>query len=218
MYKLPFRTPYTPKVNQEFGNTSLNAWYFAHGITAPFHNGCDFTFGTPIQTYGTECVCPQGNWEVVKITWDGPNSTKGNGVTLQSDNLSGTMYQIVFWHTSEIKVKLNDKLKEGDVVCYVGNTGLVNPPPTADAPHNGSHCHLMLFEYLWITKSNGSQFVLQNSNNGVGGAIDPRNLFNYYDWYETTTDTGLAHDMWALAPFAKLQSDIVAWFKKIGWI
>jgi murein DD-endopeptidase MepM/ murein hydrolase activator NlpD len=212
----PFRSNKKLTVTQEYGNTTNNNWYRTNGIDIPFHNGVDIVFGTPKETFGTECVCPKGNWKVVKLTWESPNSTKGNGVTIQSEENNGVIYQVVYWHTSEIIIKLGQNLKEGDVICYIGNSGLCNPKPTSDKPFNGSHCHLMLFEYRKVTTPQGTEWKLQNSNNGVSGSIDPRNLFDFYNWYKVDLDTGLEHDIWALLPFAKLQKDVVGWFKKIG--
>src|SRR3990167_10462704 len=142
MFKLPFRTPYKQTVTQEYGNKSNNTWYIANGITAPFHNGWDITCGNPKETFGTPCVSPFNGF-VAKVTFDTPDSTKGNGVTIQSDPIDGIIYKIVFWHTSEVKLKAADRVKEGDILCYIGNSGAVFPEPTLSCPFCGSHCHLM---------------------------------------------------------------------------
>ena len=168
MYKLPIKSPSKPIITQVFGNSSNNDWYRANGIFTD-HNGVDFITGNAIQTYGTPLVCPFPEAKVIKIVWDSPMTTKGNGITIKSGNL-----QIVLWHTGEIKVKLNQKLKEGDVVCYIGNSGLCRPAPTTARPYDGSHLHFMLFVDNVLT--------------------DPLTKFDASQWY-LGEDSGLAHDM-----------------------
>lgn len=212
MINSPFRSPYTLKVEQEFGNTSNNAWYKAHGIFSVGHNGIDITFGNPKQTYGTECICPFDSATVVKVTFTSPTSTSGNGITIESSPINGVVYQVVFWHTGEIAVKIGQKLKLGDVICYIGNSGLCDPEPSKDAPWNGAHCHLMLFKKTW----NGN-FWVYNSENTIDGAINPRELFDFTQWYQGQ-DTGLAHDAWVLKDYLSLlsPSNIVKYLKKLG--
>ena len=215
--KSPFRSPTAPQVTQEWGNTSNNAWYKANGIDIPFHNGIDVVSGDAKQTYGTECICPFETAKVVKVTWDSPTSTKGNGVTIESNDINGVKYQVVFWHTGEIVVKLGQDLKLGDVICYVGNSGLCNPSPDALHPWNGAHCHLMLFKYVMTKMSNGSQYVLQDYNNGVYGSRNPRELFDFTQW-TLGTDTGLAHDAWVLKQYINGLSgeNLVKYLKILG--
>ena len=149
MYTAPFRSQYAMWVTQEFGSTSNNAWYIANGISVP-HNGIDLAFGNPRETFGTECICPT-EWEyvdVVKVNWDDPHKTKGNGVTVQSPIIDGCIYQLVFWHTCEIKVKIGDRVKSGEVICYVGNSGVCKPERSILRPFDGSHSHFMLFKFV----------------------------------------------------------------------
>lgn len=195
MLKSPFRGKIKPKVTQEYGNTSFNDWYKKNDIFSPFHNGIDIILGNAKETYGTEMVCPFKTATVVKVTWDTPTATKGNGVTLEGE-YEGKLYQVVLWHTGEIAVKLGQKLKEGDLICYVGNSGLCQPKPNGMQPWNGSHCHLMLFEYI----KKGKRWILQNEKNGVKGAIDPRKIFDFTQWYQGN-DSGLAHDSWVLKQY-----------------
>lgn len=200
MINAPFRSPH--KIHStfnEYGNTSFNSWYHANGINIPFHNGIDINFGTPRDTFGTECICPFDS-AVVKVTWNDTHSTKGNGVTIQSEPIDGVIYQIVFWHTCELNVKEGDKLKKGDVVCYIGNSGLCSPARSILRPFDGSHCHLMLFKFKQGVNNN---WELQNSNNGVGGAVNPRELFDFTQC-SVGADTGFERDMWGI-------SDMVSW-------
>lgn len=215
--KAPFRSPNKIIVTQEFGDISRVAYYKTNNINIPFHNGTDIILGDARVTYGTECVCPFPNAKVVKVTFDTPTSTKGNGVTIESEAVDNTKYQVVFWHTGEVAVKEGQYLKEGDVVCYIGNSGLCNPAPTEVQPWNGSHCHLMLFKYVYIADNRGSRWELQDGDNGVNGARNPRELFDLSQCY-VGKDTGLIHDMWVLKQYVvnKTGTTLAKYFKSLG--
>ena len=217
--KAPFKSSIPLSVSQEYGNTSNNEWYKANGILAPFHSGTDIYFGDFRQTFGTPCLCPFDNASVVNVWWSDPHTTKGNGVTIQSESIDGVIWQVVFWHTCEVKVKIGDKLKLGDIVCYVGNSGLCTPPRSILSPFAGSHCHLMLFKYVLTTKPNGSEYILQDEDNLVGGARNPRELFDFTQCQETGEDTGFSQDMWSISDFVKdMTPDIlVKYFKYLGF-
>lgn len=158
-------------LTQPYGNTSNNLWYRERGIEIPFHNGLDLVLsGTPMQTYGSELVaCFDGH--IVKRTYESPMSTKGNGITFESDVIKESdgqyIYQAVYWHLSELAVGTN--FKRGETLGYVGNSGVVFPEPKVTCVHCGSHVHFMLFVYKLIEGA----WSLQNNANGVGGAIDP---------------------------------------------
>ena len=214
MLTAPFRSPYKLMVTQEYKNTSNNSWYLANGISSPFHNGIDIVFNndTPRSTFGTECICPF-DAGVVKVTWNDTHSTKGNGVTIQSEPKDGVIYQINFWHTCELKVKEGDKLKKGDVVCYIGNSGLCYPERGILRPFDGAHCHLMLFKFNLVNNN----WVLQDSDNLVNGARDPRELFDFSKC-EVGIDTGMKNDMWAISDYVSWMSPeiIVKYFRYLG--
>lgn len=169
-----------PTITQKYGNTSLNDWYSKNGINAPFHNGLDVTLGDPKQTYGSELITLGKDWQIVKTIFDTPLSTKGNGITIESpsfveDGINKKL-QVVYWHCSKVEQdKPRQPLPEYTTVAYVGNSGTVSPPPTTICPYCGSHLHLMLFEFHQV---NGL-WVLQNANNGVNGAIDPMDRFDF---------------------------------------
>ena len=215
MFIAPFRSPHKISVTQEYGNKTNNSWYLQNGIDIPFHNGIDVVFDndTPKSTFGTECVCPFDS-AVVKVTWNDTHSTKGNGVTIQSQPIDGFIYQVVFWHTCELAVKEGDVLKKGDVVCYIGNSGLCKPERGILSPFNGAHCHLMVFKY--VPGVNGN-WVLKNGQNGVQGAIDPRELFDFTKC-EVGVDTGLSRDMWAFSDYVSWMTPeiIVKYFRYLG--
>lgn len=162
--KFPVRLPLGRKitVTQPFGSTQNADRYVANGLP-PTHNGLDTVFGTNQETYGTPLVCPFPSAYVSKITFDGPMSLKGNGITIGYQNL-----QVVFWHLSEVVTPPNASFKEGDVIGYVGNSGLCFPATTPESPYAGSHLHLMVYE----------DGVLKN----------PAAYFNINEWYAGEDD------------------------------
>lgn len=160
-------------IAQKYGETKNNQWYKDHGISTPFHNGLDLLLdGSPQDNYGTELVaCFDG--QVVKTVFDNPMSTRGNGLTLQSNPIQNEqgeefIYQAVYWHVSAIITNRN-AFKRGECVAYMGNSGTVFPEPSSFCVWCGSHLHFMLF----IFKKVEGGYALQNQDNGVGGAVDP---------------------------------------------
>lgn len=190
-----------PVITQPYGDPRNAEWYKANGININVHNGTDLTLsGDNRQGYGAELITPSEGWQIVKTTFDNPMSTKGNGVTLQSQPFTEDgiekICQVVYWHCSEIKTERHVR-PAYDTVAYVGNSGLVKPAPTPQCPYCGTHLHLMLFDFH---KVNGF-WVLQNADNGLNGAIDPALRFDFTKVIEGE-DTGISKDLpplvWAM--------------------
>lgn len=183
-YPLPIAVPkgLRPVITQPFGSTQNASWYVANGI-APEHNGIDIAIGTPVQTYGTKIVCPVPESFLSKQWWDQPMSTKGNGIEISWKD--GKKYKMRAWHCSEIKTEA--KYSEGDVIGFIGNSGLVRPAPSVSCVHCGAHLHLMLYE--------------------DGVLIDPLSVFDKNRWFESE-DTGLLKDLpplvWGIEQLNKL--------------
>lgn len=180
-YKLPLLIPegYVPHIVALFGDTSSVAWYRENGLNLDYHNGVDIALITPELTYGTAIVCPVPAAELSKTWWENSMSTSGNGIQIAWEE-NNDRYNMRAWHCSEIVTK--SSYKEGNVIGYIGNSGLVRPAPTPQSPFGGSHIHLMLYK------------------NGV--LVDPLTVFNRDDWFISTTDTGIEKDLpplrWAL--------------------
>lgn len=87
------------------------------------HAGCDFsaTPGTPI--YAT------GNGKIIKARRMGH---AGNAIVIDH----GFGYQTKYFHMSEFAVKEGKEVKRGDIIGYVGNTGLSKAP----------HCHYEIWK------------------------------------------------------------------------
>ena len=192
MLKLPIKSPQVPFLTQAYGDKSRVAWYIANGINITEHNGADFITGDSVATYGTPLVCPFKTAKVVKISFDTPMATKGNGVTIEG-RVGDDKIQVVLWHTGEVSLHLGDKIKEGDIICYIGNSGLCSPAPTAEYPYNGSHLHLMIFK------------------NGILG--DPATVFDFKTWY-LGEDSGHVHDVHPIV-WATEQLGISDWWMKL---
>ena len=84
-----------------------------------FHAGMDFTAPTGTPIYAT------GNGKVIQA--DRKMSGYGNLVKIDH----GYNYVTFYAHMSKINCKVGQKVKRGDVIGYVGNTGL----------SSGPHCH-----------------------------------------------------------------------------
>jgi murein DD-endopeptidase MepM/ murein hydrolase activator NlpD len=185
-YHLPISCPvgFKPTITQRYGDTAMVAWYQAHGLNLTSHNGIDIVIGDSIQTYGTKLVCPVPNAQLSMTWFTDPMSTAGNGIQIGWDD-GADRYNLIFWHCSEIVSQ--ETYKEGDIVGYIGNSGLVKPPPTPQQPFNGSHLHLGL-----------------RKNNVL---IDPLTIFDKDEWF-ISEDTTQAKDLpplfWALE-YAKSQ-------------
>lgn len=108
---LPCIKPVTARITSTFG-------YRQNPITSrgsEFHNGIDF--GAP---YGTE-VLATADGSVIFAGW---NSGYGKMVIISHGNGLTTLYA----HNSKILVKKGDKVKRGQVISKVGNTGRSTGP------------------------------------------------------------------------------------------
>jgi murein DD-endopeptidase MepM/ murein hydrolase activator NlpD len=87
-----------------------------HYKTRAFHAGMDFTAprGTPI--YAT------GDGKVIRAD----NSAQGYGNHVRIDH--GYGYITLYAHMSKIKAQVGQKVKRGDVIGYIGNTGKSKGP------------------------------------------------------------------------------------------
>ena len=130
--------PVVGNLGSRFGNRK-------HPITGKlqFHNGLDISapYGTPIKS-------PLSG-EVIKVWTD---SMSGNAINIKHKNNLITGYA----HLSKFNVKQGDKVKAGDVIGYVGSTGL----------STGNHLHLV---------------VKKMDSKGVYQYVDPLIYFPQYN-------------------------------------
>ena len=211
-YKVPLRTNQDVIITQDYASTENAKFYLANGLKSGKHNGMDIICGDSKTTYGTPCVCPYPEATVVKVTWDSPLSTKGNGVTIEFRESPDKILQTVFWHTGEIAVTVGQKLKEGDIICYIGNSGLSTGKSNINDPFSGAHLHFMVFEFNLV----GGRYVMKDATSELSGAQNPRNYHDFSKWY-AGVDTGAKHDIEPLRPFLAGMNavQILAFLKRI---
>ena len=110
---------------QPIANSDLNRLASGYGMRMHpllkyirMHAGIDFSApqGTPIFATGDGL-----------IAYAGFNGTSGNMITIDH----GYGYQTKYLHMSNFAVRQGQKIKRGDIIGYVGNTGLSKAP----------HCH-----------------------------------------------------------------------------
>jgi len=91
-----------------------------------FHSGLDFAGGM-----GLPIKAPADG----TVVFAGPLTVRGNATFIDH----GWGIYSGFFHQSEIKVKVGDRVKKGDIIGLVGNTGRVNN--AFDYPGAGAHLH-----------------------------------------------------------------------------
>lgn len=118
-------------ISQLFG-VSRDVYYPNFGI--PGHNGIDIvgTYGQPIRA--------THDGRVVGVSFD-KSRTRGMGVVLQGDISPGIVIQTTYWHFSQVNINYGQVIKAGQIIGLMGNTGFVNPPPSATCPFCGTHLH-----------------------------------------------------------------------------
>lgn len=136
------------------------------------HNGLDLFKG-----YGVPVRAAHDGY----VTYAGVDNSEGWGVVLRTNEPreykdGEAFFKSIYWHLlPNIPVKVNQQVKTGEILGYMGNTGFVMPKPTPQNPTAGTHLHFALKpqaqgenEWSW---ANIEQL------NGYHGAIDPTPYF-----------------------------------------
>lgn len=115
-----------PISNKDLKRTASGWGYRIHPIykTRRFHSGMDFTAPIGTEIYAT------GNGTVSKLTRE--NTGYGNRIEIDH----GFGFTTLYGHLSEFNVTEGQKVKRGEVIGYVGNTG------TSTAPHVHYEVHV----------------------------------------------------------------------------
>ncbi len=149
-----------PISNKDLKRTASGWGFRVHPIykIRKFHYGMDFT--SPI---GTE-VYATGDG-VVKEIKGNKRSKVGFGMSLVIDH--GFGYETIYGHLSAFKVKRGQKVKRGDVVAYVGNTG------GSTAPHlhyevvkNGKKVNPSYYYFRDLTPQEYEKMIAISTNMG----------------------------------------------------
>lgn len=103
-----------PLSNKDLTRTASGFGWRIHPIykISKFHNGMDFTAPEGTEVYAT------GNGTIVKVQ----SSQRGLGKHIIVDH--GFGYQSIYGHLSNFNVRVGQKVQRGEVIGYVGNTGL----------------------------------------------------------------------------------------------
>ncbi|MBE0679415.1 MAG: M23 family metallopeptidase [Bacteroidales bacterium] len=107
-----------PLSNKDLKRTASGFGYRIHPIykISKFHSGMDFTAPTGTEVYST------GNGVI--RTAKSARRELGNHIIIDH----GFGYQTVYAHLDGFNVKVGQKVKRGDVIGYVGSTGLSTAP------------------------------------------------------------------------------------------
>lgn len=115
-----------PISNKDLKRTASGWGYRIHPIykTRRFHSGMDFTAPIGTEIYAT------GNGTISKLTRE--NTGYGNRIEIDH----GFGFTTLYGHMSDFNVTLGQKVKRGEVIGFVGNTG------TSTAPHVHYEVHV----------------------------------------------------------------------------
>lgn len=107
-----------PVTNKNLRSMASGFGYRLHPIykTYKMHSGIDFTAPTGTPIYAT------GNGRVVPA----PNGASGYGNHVVIDH--GFGYKTLYAHMYKSKVRMGERVKRGQLIGYVGNTGLSSGP------------------------------------------------------------------------------------------
>jgi len=112
---LKYRKGQKTTISQPFGANSDR--YKQWGL--PGHNGIDFVNGNEINCYGIGIVAAHKG-VVIRVVADDPMSTRGNGVYIRYQD-GNTLYKSVYWHLSEVLVRVGDCVQRGQLIGRMGN-------------------------------------------------------------------------------------------------
>jgi len=107
-----------PISNKDLTRTASGWGFRIHPIykILKFHYGMDFTAPTGTEVYAT------GDGRIITVEW----SRRGYGNQIIIDHAYG--YKTMYAHMSDFNVRLGQEVKRGDVIGFVGNTGLSTAP------------------------------------------------------------------------------------------
>lgn len=137
------------------------------------HNGVDL-----VAPHGTPMVAIQ-DATVVSVKTD--PTGYGRHVRILTTSKNGVCNEWTYGHCDEIFVKVRDKVKEGDRIATMGNTGFVvsgQTPFWKFNPFAGTHLHLGLRKVKrdpkgWSYPDSKIKISVPDYTNGYKGAIDP---------------------------------------------
>lgn len=153
-----------PITNKDLKRTSSGWGYRMHPIykVKKMHWGQDFSapIGTPIYATGDGVV------EEVKGS---KNSRVGFGLSIKIDH--GYGYETLYGHLSGFNVKRGQKVKRGEVIGYVGNSGGSTAPHLHYEVHkDGRKVNPMYYMFQDLTPQEYDKMIAISSN--IGQSLD----------------------------------------------
>lgn len=153
-----------PVANEELKRTASGWGYRIHPIykVRKMHYGMDFTapVGTPI--YAT------GDGKVVEVSGS-KRSRVGFGLMVKVDH--GYGYESLYGHLNSFNVRRGQKVKRGDIIGYVGNTGGSTAPHLHYEVHkNGRAVNPGYYYYKDLTPQEYEKMIAISSN--IGQTLD----------------------------------------------
>lgn len=144
MWKTPLQVPSAARLRTThlWGASPLSVEPKGPNGEQHFHYGVDFACGTPGETYGTPVVLPFPQATLVNYNDPLPGTDGQRIATYRYTDPNDDDWDMVVVHLSEIVYR--PQYRYGDVVGYVGNSGLVVPAPQIGDPFAGAHLHLGL--------------------------------------------------------------------------
>ncbi|MCB8995471.1 MAG: M23 family metallopeptidase [Bacteroidales bacterium] len=146
-----------PIRNKDLTRTASGFGYRIHPIykIKKMHPGMDFTAPTGTEVFATG----DGTVELVEM------SKRGNGNTIVLDHGSG--YKTSYMHLDATKVRTGNKVKRGDVIGWVGNTGLsVAPHLHYEVSLNGNPVNPVNYFFLELSPENYDKMILLSIKSG----------------------------------------------------
>ncbi len=125
-----FRWPMEGTMTQGYGKTGFTSLGYSS------HNGIDVAAAAGTQIYAVY----DGT---VEATGTG-NGAYGNWVAIRHTVAAGHQLISLYGHMSSFKMSKGQKVKEGDLVGFEGNTG--NTTRLLYGPHRGYHLHFTIFD------------------------------------------------------------------------
>lgn len=153
-----------PVANEDLKRTASGWGYRIHPIykVRKFHYGMDFTAPTGTPVYAT------GDGKVVEIKGS-RRSRSGYGLVIKIDH--GYGYETLYAHLNSFNVRLGQKMKRGDVIGYVGNTGGSTAPHLHYEVHkNGSAVNPQYYYFKDLTPQEYERMIAISS--GIGQTLD----------------------------------------------
>ena len=171
-----FREYPAGSITQYFGeNPKL---YEPLGMKA--HNGVDL-----VAPHGTPLLAVEDG-TVLEVKNDAGGY--GRHVRFISAPVNGVCNEWTYGHCDTINVEVGDTILAGEQIATMGNTGFVvseQTPFWSFNPYRGTHLHLGLRKVKrsakgWSYPNSNIKIVVQNSDNGYKGAVDPLPFFKVH--------------------------------------